>query len=352
MNINGFSIISLFFKNEEKTLNILSALGIIASIGFLGYQISSLYGRVTTNPTPETPYQPKKIHFIFDNARKPTQAIISPSRLEKLNDLKTLERVDFLSQENLSLEKIKIANDIKKHSDILKYIQKQTNKQKTKNALAALLTLLGIKPVLIFANEQKIDPELYKILSQKKEIQLKKFDWKMGRGICLANETPIELFNPRRFLKPLSNKNISLLDATIDCFIHQDAQQEDEMLSYLLGFGPTFESYRKHTKKTFTPENSIFSDTHYAELGKVFSTENQVELGFYFHQKQAEIASLKTEKDCSTPYNSNFLVEKILSQTGTPHVYDAISLRTEYSQKSLSLKKWILEEYFPEISLA
>jgi hypothetical protein len=174
----------------------------------------------------------------------------------------------------------------------------------------------------------------------------------MGTALCLANEHPLDLFDPRHFLEPLSDVNISLLDATIDCFIHQGKQQEDQMLSYLLGFGPTFESYRKHIQKPFIPANSIFSDAHYAELGQVLSSRNPARLGFNLHQKHAEIASSKTEKACTTPYNPNSLVEKILSHTGTFHVYDTLSLRTEYSQKSLSLKKWILETYFPEISLA
>lgn len=217
---------------------------------------------------------------------------------------------------------------------------------------------MGIKPSLILSLDE-ISEDIKKILETKKKwVAIQEFDFSPRRicytragmpitevmestkQICITNEKPLEAFDPRRFLYPLQqDPSISLSDATIYCFNEQYKQNAEQMLSYLLGFGPSWEAYNANAKLNFDPKNSIFTESHYEELGKIFSKDNPIEIGYLFHLKH-----LSFHIPHFQPQSNE--IKKLLLNTSSSHIIDAVSSQTEYFQKSYTLKKWLLDSYF------
>ncbi|MES2200251.1 MAG: hypothetical protein V4489_08815 [Chlamydiota bacterium] len=342
MQISGFlSRIPSPSSNQMRTVAIVSALAAIVSIGLLAYNTSK-----TTLTSPPA----QKMQFTPDNKDRIEHASpIEVSEIQRLSNTDFLTDEDCLSSETLSEEKAILTSKIESHSDLVDYI-KRTKGWERREALCALFTILGVKPATIF--EGKLEKtELYSILLKKYNLHEFKFkNSRNDRSFCLANESPLEIFNPKRFLEPLQNTRLTLAKATIDCFIQQGQEETDQMLSYLLGFGPSYEAYQENAFRKFDSGKSIFSDAHYEELGGVFSKTDLKEIGFHVHEEKAKLAQSRFDNKVKwIQKTNNSTIEKILCKTGTAHIYDGISARTEYSKKNLSLKKWVLENYFPEI---
>ncbi len=342
MQINTiFSQIGTLFNNSNKPNSqirgviIVSALAAITSIGILVYRSSSL-----------SISSPK-----VDEVR----ALPTQEEIQEIRDSASLTEKTCLSHEDLSTEKAILQTKMTYHADFVHYINNAKGLKKH-HAMAALLTILGIKPATVLSTEEGAEllPLLKRITKEDSNLLLKEFNTDFfgltRANFCLANESPLEIFNPKHFLKPLEDKAATLLDTTIDCLIYLKNPTKEQRLSYLLGYGPSWEAFKVHGASPFdsNSDHSAFSDAHYTELGKVFSKNNPKETGLYIHQQQASLAldrRLKKEKPFS--FNNNCVVAQIINKTGMGHIYDGISARSEYSQKSLSLQKWLLEKYFP-----
>ncbi len=146
----------------------------------------------------------------------------------------------------------------------------------------ALYVAAGIKPVLVVEDENNSGNSFgpYLRLIANAFPSLKLVETNSWPKYYLINETPIEEFDPRRFLKDLDASYASLELAACFAFPHQDLKKTDQMLSYLLGFGPTWESYAnirgglgQRLYTDFSSE-SIFSDEHYLQLQEASHRDN------------------------------------------------------------------------------
>lgn len=287
---------------------------------------------------------------------------LNKENLIELDDFSNLTEKDYIYEGDLSLEQQAIRKCLEdpRLEELIQYIKQHPKDSKNReNALGALFVVLGIKPAIVF--ELDIEKKLKNILNKIKNDTL--ILSKRNNPQYFVNEQPLEAFNPRRFLEPLSNPQVSLYDAVQFCFANQNQLHTDQMLSYLLGFGPTWEAYSRKgssgSKHTDIGVPSWFTDSHYQELGKVLLQEgngididsneqNALIAGFAYHCQFPHLykprRGLKLIEHDARLVDTPFF--ELCSLTSTACAVDGISIRTEYVKKSYSLKKWTIETYF------
>jgi hypothetical protein len=209
----------------------------------------------------------------------------------------------------------------------------------THNLVAILLVILGIKPVVTF-NSEDWDKFLL-AYSNFDEITayFQNVKFVKERGYCyVVNESPLPIFDPRHYLL----KCQSIAEEIVAYFPYQEAVRAQQRLSYLLGFGPTWEALflqniyrnlRMSSSQEYKPE-------HFQQLGASIkrmrsSDLPEIELGHSYHDQvvQGGIDTTSIESK---------LADVWLGMTGTRQVYDELSIQTTYFKQSCCLKKYVL----------
>ncbi len=278
--------------------------------------------------------------------------------------------LDLCDVENLREEECIYAGDLTFAKERIELLMKNSNTQRLveyicqKNsrtyAMGALFVFLGIKPAL--AIETKPDKELFSILkdlTEDKELDLCLRESDGSSPVYFVNENPFPSFNPREFLN--LSPNVTLTQAVADCFSAQGQRDADQFLSYLLGFGPSWETYANNARYLYEEKDSvscIFSKNHYYDIGKVLNqalfkkeeVQSEIEsLGFTFHTQIASLIEKGRWEKKESLAEKKTILEQRLSKTGTNQILDGLTARTDYFKKSYTLKKWVMETYFPQL---
>jgi hypothetical protein len=231
---------------------------------------------------------------------------------------------------------------------LLTYISRAEKKLRS-NALASLFVILGIKPALVFEANSSLDPALITLLQEISGGHLILREERSDR--YFVNERPLAFFDPHRFLTLLPT--VSLAEAVIHYFPRQNQLDSDQMLSYLLGFGPSFEAYATNCSyvRHSDPVKCCLNENHYYEIGKVLYQH-------FFHKigDNLQLATLAFAYHCQVvtlfrryqwandqPVRP---VHDLLKNTGTTCFLDGVAARTDYFKKSYTLKEWVMETYF------
>jgi hypothetical protein len=253
-------------------------------------------------------------------------------------------------EESLEVEKKSIAALISSPhlTPLLDYIKREDEDVR---GLQALYVILGIKPVCVF--EYGMKEELLSILNTLLPLIGKEGQFHLSTHTehhYLVNEFPLEAFDPRRYLNRLHphENTDSFVSAIEYCFPNQNKPLTDQILSYLLGFGPSWESYASLTSyvRSELPE-PLFSDRHYKEIGRVLKDHlsslpenyNDADIGTAYHQQLKTFAVKKAW---------NFRIQQMEHQKrfnikGIDFSADGIVVRTDYYKKMHTLTKWITD---------
>lgn len=293
--------------------------------------------------------------FIPDNQRRIHDArsiVLSKDVVVALHDETRLSLQDCLYRGDLPTERNVISQRLRNPAlkELIDYTNTCVNPIEKHDAIACLFVYLGIKPVLVIEQGWERFPRLYQIIEK-----LSSPTFVLGRANRMAfvvNEAPLEAFNPRRYLEPLAQSNISLMEAAIHAFIHQGTPVNDQMLSYLLGFGPSWEAYRNQSSKRETDftEQSRFTDAHYAEIGKVLcwalpsvKDEDPTKVGFAYHMQFSTLLTLRCCNFRGLDQHKPLPISDFLATTGTEGTFDGITARTDYFRRSITLKKLVMD---------
>ncbi len=232
-----------------------------------------------------------------------------------------------------------------KFQRLIRYIRE------TKNAYAvsALMVILGIKPAVVFEVLSHAPAELFSILEEIAggSLVLRK---DLG-GTYFVNEHPLSQFDPRKYLK-LPNR--PLIDIAIENFPNQNQLLTDQILSYVLGFGPSWESYSVNCRYIQNRQvvKCCFSEHHFTQIGRIIyqklfhkrATYHQaVMLGHAYHCQYVNI--IKYREYIYRGHTRS--ADRLLNRTGTGGIYDGLALQTDYFKQSYTLKKWVMETFFP-----
>lgn len=215
---------------------------------------------------------------------------------------------------------------------LIRYKHRYLITKETSCLYNALYVLKGIKPALVGENH-----ELQGILAsfQKHHPKLK-FEKERNFGY-LVNEKPLEDFDPRHFVDLSKYKSIT--EAVMEKFPKQFRLETDQYLSYLLGFGPTWEAYAKgagvrYMKKPREELSPFFKDRHYFQLGKALGDVDGLQAGKNY---------------CLSIRNERYVIrdpteeEKQIAALYMEQIIDSVSIKTDYIQKGIKMRKEILE---------
>lgn len=218
----------------------------------------------------------------------------------------------------------------------------------------ALYVFSGIKPVFVIERGIECDStrrniemlvSIFLEFSDLKFIKHESGDW------YLINENPLREFHPARFIDGFKKKYGCLEDAVIWAFSNQNQMETDQLLSYLLGFGPTWESYAGITRRPYLKSHkicSIFSEQHYFQLGnaiekvsgnlKKLSRIKYIELGKKHHLNVSSynwpsMMSIIVDLPQELQDIERFYMQQMI---------DKISYQTKYIQKGMSYRKRLL----------
>ncbi len=275
----------------------------------------------------------------------------SKTQIVGLCQMEALKEEDCIYAGDLSAEKAQIQKkmDKKEIQQIIRCIKGLNQKVRPQEALTALLVILGIKPVYCESMMNDDFKNMLAILAVNDETLCLEITEKA----CLfINNTPLDCFDPRKFLQLPTGQ--TLVNAAKESF----SEGDDQKLSYLFGYGPVWESYQANTGAIIhqgAREGGIccdFTTAHYYELGKVLdehlkrnASKSDIEtLGLAYHNL---VDNMIKKDDCFGKMKSH-PIEILLVRTGTSCMYDGLSARTEYFKKNYTLKKWVMETFFPQ----
>ena len=311
-----------------------------------------------------SPKNPDDIYTVPHTHNQSTDLTLSSFKKEivDLCDIEKLQEEDCIFTEDLIEEKkqINLLMQNPETQPLLTFIKERKgailDSCVEKSALGALFVLLGIKPALV-KDAVELDKELLSVLTnlvkEKDNLFLKAFN--NFDGVYFVNENPFPSFNPRNFLN-LSSE-VSFTKAIAICYPNR-GHETHQCLSYLLGYGPSWEAFQ--TNLGYQEKRSIsciYNSNHYYEIGKVLNQslfkiekdKSEIEsLGFIFH---SQFVSLVEQGGCRYA-KRNIAPDKIkrmLGITGTAQIFDGLTARTDYFKKSYTLKKWVMETYFPQL---
>lgn len=205
------------------------------------------------------------------------------------------------------------------------------------NLVPILYVLAGIKPVLVIEKFHKVTVNQIGNLALK----LPNLSVAVDHEYCyIINENPLPEFDPRKFIK--SFEFTSLKEAACWAFQNRSNPIAVQMLSYLLGYGPTWEAFHAQVPRP-APDKMIFSDEHYLSLGKAVqhggtnSREEFISVG-----KMYSAEALKGNRPAYKFDTAEF--SRLHSVYGG-HIIAEIPYRTDYLQNSLRYKERLLESY-------
>lgn len=221
--------------------------------------------------------------------------------------------------------------------------------QDRRYATDLLFVIVGIKPVLFLTQEewnntQDLCPFLVELCRAFPEIKI--ID--KSPTYYIVNESPMEIFAPKHYLKgclQLSQEIVSHKSATF--------AEHNQRLAYLLGYGPTWESYQYHQEgchqisaSNTAQTTSEYGKKHFEQLGQVIKpylgNENsfsEEELGRYYHHHFRSYYPITASM--SDGRFSCVHTKTSLSKIKGP-VHDNLSIKTAYFKQRLFLRKYVL----------
>lgn len=365
---------SIWNPHASEGLSLIGRAIVLTAALLVGYfLIKALFFILFRNNTPSSPDGPSEIDEICDrkNCSAPhthfqSTDTFSQEEILKLCNIQNLKEEECLYTEDLTVEQnqIQLLMQDEKTKPLLEYIKNETSSKEF--ARGVLFVLLGIKPAL--AIEQELDEKMFSILKNLTR-DYEHLKWKESEGprtgtkaVYFANETPLSSFDPRQFLNLCPE--VSLTDAVALCFAKQHLRDADQFLSYLLGFGPSWESHAinadylgREEKVAHSKQGSVscvFKNKHYREIGKalnpMLSEEKEIEkLGFNYHCQFASLIPRSHWLREKPNLMQDVAVDETLDKTGTKQMFDGLTARTEYFKKSYTLKKWVMETYFSSL---
>lgn len=310
---------------------------------------------------------PSKISGMFP--QQPSSSTAIPDASIKFNTEKVLQLKDLSSisldsvnyEGSLEVEKNAIAALISNPhlTPLLDYIQRTRQlDEKDVRGIQALYVILGIKPACVV--EYVMSEELLSILNTLLPLIGKEGQYHLSmsdKHHYLVNEFPLEAFDPRRYLNrlhPQEDTN-SLLTAVQYCFPNQNKPHTDQILSYLLGFGPSWEAYatRSAYLQSDLPE-PLFTERHYREIGSVLKDNlseilqeplqedvNAVGLGRAYHQ---QLPTLRMPKKANMR-KQEMEQQRRFEIKGIESCTDGIVVRTDYFKKMHTLTQWVVDTF-------
>jgi hypothetical protein len=294
------------------------------------------------------------------HATKNSELELSSEAIRAITDVSVLTEQDSIYLGDLSTEKAKINREIQntQFAELMGYIRTSEGTNRA-DALSALFVILGIKPIRVYEKNTPVDAKLLSILERIQDSRVRLSEDPMHR--YFINRAPLSCFDPFKYIQLDPGSELSSIIS--DIFGSRGSMDTDQLLSYLLGFGPSWEAYA--VNEIYGTEgrqwSCCFTPFHYREIGTVlfrqfFQSEpspNQAEaLGRAYHCQFASIHDRSHYLLISQARAQTDPVSKLLSSTGTDFFFDGITARTDYFRKSYTLKKWVLQTYLPAISLA
>jgi hypothetical protein len=282
---------------------------------------------------------------------------LDQKKVKQLSLLSNLQQKDYFYHGDLSTEQNEVAKRMKDAAlaELFSYIEQTRNIVNRQVALDALFVVMGIKPALV--DPIKTFPKLHAILKNMASESLILKD--SEEYFYFVNEKPLPMFDPRRFL--ILQEGISLADATMESFTSIGKLcHHEQRLSYLLGYGPTWEAYAVNVGALKIQGNfsstgdCCFAKEHYEQMGQVFlkelcpdSSDEAYTLGLAYHLNFASLIQ-SYQRDYEVQYEHYRMGEYIM-KVGFFPVISGISVRTEYCRKRVSLTHWIVETYFAKL---
>lgn len=342
--------------NEEKSA---SLAGRVNSQSESINQVSGLFSRQSSQP-PSSSSALERLNSVELEEETLPSIQFDIEEVLKLKDLSSINLSSVNYEKSLEVEKNSITALISHphFAPLIDYIQKTKPNKKDVRGIQALYVILGIKPASVIEfgmNEELLNilNNLLPLIGMEGQYQLSK----SGNHHYLVNESPLEAFDPRRYLKRLhpSEDTNSLLTAVQYCFPHQNTPQTDQILSYLLGFGPSWETYATSTSylRSDLPE-SLFSATHYKEIGSVLRDNlpnilqeplqgdfKALDVGRAYHQQLPTLGVTKAWnfRRAHIEDQERFTIKGIECCT------DGIVVRTNYFKKMHTLTQWVTDTF-------
>lgn len=211
----------------------------------------------------------------------------------------------------------------------------------------SLYVLAGIKPVYVWDDNNQHNQEFFELCSKEfKHIKVVKAEGIHTNDYYLINETPLYEFDPRRFINNLDKNYQSLEAAVTYAFPNQDRVETDKLLSYLLGFGPTWEAYagiscKRNRKYSNLTTLSVFSEEHYFQLGKVLC-DKEVPRNQLVAIGQEYNLNLRKKEWPNMLDNANSKEGKEITKLDMQHIVDKVSFQTDYIQRGIAYRRRML----------
>lgn len=211
---------------------------------------------------------------------------------------------------------------------------------KKSETMQVLYLLFGLKPALVLeeiADSEEMVQAIQAACLLNPSCRLRKStDLCLSKGYYLSNESPLPFFNPRQYIRSEVFVYSKSIDAIEDCFLKQNKPYYDQFLSYLLGFGPSWEAYEKNKNKTaILPSigRDVFTDAHYEQLGHALAgpspSQSFSAIGREYSQSMRKLKTIKKNPSLIDPLTHN------MKQLHIYFVADEIVTRTPYFKASL-----------------
>lgn len=289
---------------------------------------------------------------------KSTGAYISPNPLAeqspKMDQFLRNTIMELLNSENEShINEIKeeLFKKTPELKAVIDHIIAQTSDDIKVQQVQILYTVLGIKPVQVLeqymgdreAMLEPFKPLISKLSSIKLSTQDKDDHW------YICNESPQADFDPRKYIENFDRDYHSIEDAAKYAFPHQVETVPEQLLSYILGFGPSWEIFalRFHPLSNFkNNEQSCFSNEHYLELGRAITPNPQQvpKEQLVANGKKYSLARINEKRTRDIYKGSEALFEQMESLYLNQQV-DDVSFKTDYIQKSMECRRRILSAF-------
>ncbi|MBI3211657.1 MAG: hypothetical protein HYZ47_03105 [Simkania negevensis] len=211
---------------------------------------------------------------------------------------------------------------------------------KKSEAMQVIYLLFGLKPALVLediTDSEEMVQAIRIVCPLNPSCRWKKStDSCLFKGYYLSNESPLPPFNPRQYIRSTVFTYPQTIDAIGDCFLKQNTPYYDQFLSYLLGFGPSWEAYEKNKNKTATLpqiDQDVFTDAHYEQLGHALAgpspSQSFSAIGREYSQSMRKLKKIKkglTQHD---------LLTHNMKQLHIYFVADETVIKTPYFKASL-----------------
>lgn len=242
------------------------------------------------------------------------------------------------------LEFLKLANTVGK-TDIMAH----------NTLMQAVYVVVGLKPALAIEPRCPGTAKNILILATQFFPHLRLIQRKDGHSF-LVNEQPLPEFDPRAFIRNFT----TISEAVTASFPSNYDQKKDQVLSYVLGFGPTWEAFMLNAAKfektqPIDIEASVFTDLHYEQLGKSLakgssSTERTfIDAGKKYHQSLGALCNKVTSqqqkmtiKEHLESIKEQFTTFKQINDLSMEHIVDDVSLQTDYIQAAIAYRKLLV----------